>query len=80
MRDKKPGEKPKQVINEYVEQRPVSSRQPKVSKPKYKKPVYKRPWFIVLMVLLAVGIVGATISPDDEYKLCCRQRHTVRRM
>lgn len=32
---------------------------------KNKKPIYKRPWFIVLMVLLALGIIGS-IGKDSS--------------
>lgn len=33
---------------------------------KVKKPLYKRPWFIILMVILVLGVIGSTAGGSSS--------------
>ena len=66
MRNKESGEKPKQVVNEYVEPKSTPSYRGKKPKSNQKKPIYKRTWFIVVMVLLVLCVISPAVSPDED--------------
>lgn len=38
----------------------------KVKTEKHAKPLYKKPWFIVLMVILVLGIIGSSVGGDEN--------------
>lgn len=38
----------------------------KVKTEKHAKPLYKKPWFIVLMVILVLGVIGSSVGGDEN--------------